>query len=698
MATTSDTQNGLGSDTGGLIRPPQMSPSGKIKQRAIKDGKMASDVVKTLVQANRTRNVVNARILAKYNAERPYDSAKLESEGLGWRSNFTTKPMALMVEKVYPRFVEAVQGLKFITNSALSDKWQNATEKTTKFREEITKTTRTRSGWTILLDDISLTNSLFGHTVVAWLDEFSWMPTAFRQDESFVSDGTKQKTSSAQVVVLKETLLPHELFQKIEDQSAAETAGWNVDECIKQINLASPTQLRDTLAVGGTSETWYQNAQRELSVGASYMAGASVIVLYNLLVREANGKVSHYRLAGNEMAEIFTREDRFDSMDSCLSFFSYQKGNGTLHGSKGVGRDVYELAAMQDRVRNEVVDRLIMSGKTLVQGDPKKIHSFKMHLVGNVALIPQNWTILEQKFDGNVDSFLKFDAYIGMLVDQLIGATTPRTFQGDRVTKAEVDLFASREEEGKDAKIRRFLDQFVVMVAEIQKRLCDPDTDEEDAKAMQARLLKVMTREELNELASSPVAETVRDLTPTERQLTVAVANEKRGHPLYNQRALEVEDLTARLGRDFADRVLLPENDPTVTVEQQRLQQMELMILTQGQPVPVSPRDNHEIHLAMLMPFATEMGKGILSGQVGTALFEGVVAHISEHYTRAVESGGDKEKLARVADFLKQAGQAIEQLKAMDAQAAELQQASQSHDLEEQTAQQLAAETGIPIA
>lgn len=698
MAAITDSQGGPGSENGGLILSPQMTSSGEVKQRAIRDGKMAKDVVQTIVQANRTRNVVNSRILAKYNAERPYDQTKLESEGLGWRSNFTTKPMAMMVEKVFPRFVEAVQGLRWITNSSLSDKWMGATEKTTAFREEITKTVRTAPGWTVFLDDISLVNSMFGHSVVAWLDEYACMPTSFRQDESFVSDGTKQLSESAQVVVLKETLLPHELFEKIKDQEAAQTAGWNIKECIRQINNASPSQLRETLAAGGNTETWYQNAFRELSVGASYMAGASVITLYNILVREADGKVSHYRLAGTEMNEIFTREDRFDTMSSCVSFFAYQKGNGTLHGSKGVGRDIYELAAMQDRVRNEVVDRLIMSGKTLVQGDPKRIHQFRMHLVGNVALIPANWTVLEQKFDGNVESFLKFDAYIGMLVDQLIGATTPRTFQGDRVTKAEVDLFASREEEGKDAKIRRFLDQFVVMVQEIQRRLCDPDTTEPEAKAMQARLLKKMTREELDELAASPVAETVRDLTPAERQLVVAVAAEKKGHPLYNQRALEVEDLTARLSREFADRVLLPENDPTETVEQQRLQQMELAILTQGQPVPVSPRDNHEVHLAMLMPFAIEMGKGVLSGQVGTALLEVVAAHIGEHYNRALSAGVPKEKLSRANDFLKQAGQALEQLKAMDAQASQLQQASQQHDLEESAAQDIATQTGLPVA
>jgi len=672
------------SPKGGIIQTPDINPrTGKPEQRSIRDAAMARDVCKTLVQACRNRNIVSARILAKYNAERPYDQVKLEAEGLGWRSNFTTKPLPSLIEKVYPRFVDAVNGLKYLTSASLSDKWQNSVEKSDKFRSVITKTIRTRRGWRNLVEDVSLINSLFGHAVVAWLDEFTWMPCSFKQDESFVSDGTRQEVSKAQVILLKEQLLPHELFDLIKDPEAAKTAGWNLAAVRKSINNASPSQLRDTLNVGGTLETWYQNAWREMTVGASYMAGASVVVVYNLLVREVTGKVSHYRLGGVELDELFSRDDHFDSMEECASFYSFQKGNNTLHGSKGVGRDIYEMAAMQDRIRNEIVDRMILSGKTLIQGDPKKLHTFKMSVVGSTVILPANWTVLEQKIDGNVEGFLKLDAYMGMLVDQLIGSTTPRTFQGERVTAAEVNLFAAREEEGKDTKIGRFLEQFADMIGTMQRRICDPDTVEDDAKEAQKELLESMTREELDELAASSIAETVRDLTPAERQMTVAVATEKKGNPLYNQRQLEVEDVTARLGSDFAGRVILPENDPTVQAEQQRLQQFELALLTQGQPVPVSVRDNHEIHLEILMPLAQKTGEGIMAGQVGSAVFEVVVAHIGEHYNRAVEQGADKKKLKPVADFLKKALPAIEQMKAMDAQAQQISESSAAHDDEE---------------
>jgi hypothetical protein len=663
-------------DTGGMIRSPELDKSGKPTQRALQDISQAKDIVNSLIAANSRRQKVNSRIMAKYNAERPYDQEKLKNEGLGWRSNFTTKPLPQMIEKVAPRFEEAVGGVKYLTNSAFPASVSNATMKTEVFRDKITSTIRTRKGWNELVSDIALDNALFGHTIVAWLDRLTWFPQHFAQDESFTPDGTKETSDCAQVVVVLEKYRPHEAYKYISDREAGEATGWNVENMIKVINHAAPDSLRDRLGTSGNAEAWYHHADRELTVGSSYMAGAKVINVYSLLIQEVTGKVSHYRLSSDgtpeAMLELFTDEDAYDSMEDAVRFFTFQKGNKTLHGSKGVGRDIYEMASMQDRMRNEVVDQGIMSGKMLVQGDFKMLHKFKVSVIGSTVIVPSGWTFLEQKVQGNIDSFLKLDAYFSQLVDQLIGSVSPRTFQGDRVTKAEVDLFASREEEGKDARISRFLNQFVGMISTMQKRLCDPDTADDDAKEMQKQILVHMTREELNFIAAQPVAGTVKDLTSTQRQMVAAFAAEKRGNPLYNQRALESEDTAARMGADFAKKVLIPEEDPTVVAESQRLQLLELNLLSTGQPVPVSPRDNHEIHLQVLFPAVEGLAENVMKGEAGIPVFEVALEHLTEHFNYATQAGVKKEVLKPVEDLIKQSGPALAQLKELDAQAQEL--------------------------
>jgi hypothetical protein len=563
--------------------------------------------------------------------------------------------------------VQAIQGLKYLTNSSLPPDLPGATVKTSLFRKKVTELIRGRKGWVGLLEDIAQENALFGYTGVAWLDEYTSMPTHFRQDHFFIPQGTKQTTESAQVLLLKEVHLPHELFEMIEDREAAEAAGWDIAKTVEQINKAMPENFRSKTT---EHERMYEDMRRELNISFSFESGNRVVTVWSLLVREVTGKVSHYRLGGDELSPIFSREDRFDSMSDCAAFFAFQKGNGTMHGSKGVGREIYELAAIIDRSRNEVVDRLMLSGKMILQTEDKNVKRFRMSVVGNAILIGKGFTIAKQTVDGNVDPFIQLDAYLGLIVDQLIGSVSPRQLQGERVTKAQVDLFAQREEEAKDTKITRFIEQFVNMVGTMQKRILDPQTIDKDAKKLQKELLEEgLSKEEIQMLREQKVAGTVSDLTPTQRQQLVLIAQENRGNPLYNQRALEVEKLTAQVDADLVEKLLLPDEDPTIVAEQTRLQQMEMALLMQGQPVPVSPRDNHEVHLGLLIPTFESIAQGIHAGEATTDLLQGVYDHANEHYNLALQQGIPAAKLADVKTNLDNVKKILTKLREVDREA-----------------------------
>lgn len=683
--TPSTDPNDGGDGDGATVQSPDISEAGKPRQSAVKDACQARELVKNLITASRPRQVVNSRIAAKTNAEKPYDSCKLEAEGLGWRSNASTRPLATAIEKSYPRFVEAVNALKYLTDSRLPSNYENATTKTEFFREEITTLIRSRKGWRDLVETIAYENSLYGSEVVAWLDEFSWFPQVFKSDEYFLSDGTKQMAHTAQLVALKEVYLPHELFAYIKDRDAAKDAGWNLESTIERINKASPAQLRDQVSVNGNLDMMYQNMVREMSLGMSYQAGASVVVVYSLLAQEVDGKVSHYRLGGPEMDLIFEKKDRFKSMDDAVAFFAFERGNGTMAGSKGLGRHIYELCGMIDRIRNEVMDRSILSGKVIVQGDLRQLHKFKMSILGATCIMPREWTITEQKFEAAPEEFLRLDAYLSQIIDTLIGTVSTPNIHGEAFrSSAAINLLASREEEQRDAKLSRFLEFLVVMVSTMQRRICDPDVDDKDARDLQKKFLEIMTREELDILAKQPAASVVRDLTSFQRQMVAQIAQEKRGNPFYNARQLEIEDITARVDADFANKIILASEDPTQLAEQSRLQMLELTLLSAGQAVPVSPRDAHVTHLEMLAPVAEEVAGAIQQGTTGTAVFEVIVAHMSEHLAQLEAAGGPKEIISQTRKFLTKANAAIGNLKSLDTQAEQL--AGQSAEMDAETA------------
>lgn len=669
--------------TGLLLNSPELSNDLKPKQRSVTDFAQAKRVVERIISYSRERMIINSRITAKANAEKPFQQDSLKAEGLGWKANFTTKPMPMMVEKAYPRFSEAAQAVKYLTNSSLPSHIPGSTYKTEVFRRKFTDMVRSRKGWKTFLDLLSQENCLFGYTTACWLDEYTWFPLHFRQDEFFVPQGTKQNADSAQLIVVKEVFLPHELFEQISDREAAELAGWDVEATVKAINRACPLPNQSR---HGEYYRQYEDMRRELNSSFSFENSQSVIEVYNVLAREIDGKVSHYRLAGTDMTGVFQKLDRFDKMSDCASFFAYQQGNGTLHGSKGIGREIYELAAIIDRNRNEIVDRLMLSGKVIIQTEEKNVKKFRMSVVGNAILIGRGFTVLEQAIDGKVEPFLQLDGYLSLIIDQLIGVVSPRQLQGERVTKAQVDLFAAREEEAKDTKISRFLEQFICMIGTLQRRALNPDTTEEDAKTLQKELLEVMSKEEIEMLRNAPVAGTVDDLTPIERQQVVLIAQENQGNPLYNQRALQEEKLIAQLGHEFADKVLLPDEDPTVQSEQTRLQQIEVALLSQGQGVPVSPRDNHEIHLGIIMPLLEQIAPAINEGQASTGMLEVLVKHGRDHYNYAVQQGAQADQLGAVQDMLNKLDKALVQLKQLDAQAQTIAEAGGA--LQQQSAQE----------
>lgn len=642
--------NGYNGDTQGAVSPPDIGKNLKPRNRAIKDAAQAKNIITSLEVNNRHRNIKNARIMAKYNSERPYTQDALKQDGLDWKSNFTTKPLPMLIDKVAPRFVQAIQSMKYLTNAHFPEDMPGANKKTEAFRRELTNLVRQKPGWNNLLTEIAQENALFGFCACGWLNQYEWFPKFVRQDEFFVPTGTKQHSDSSQIVVLKEKYLIHELFELISDREAAEAAGWNLEKVVAAINNAAPENRR---AKYSNWERLYEDLIRESNVGISHEQGARIIETWHLLARETTGKVSHYIFVANQFDELYSKEDKFKNMSDATTFYSFQHGNGNIHGSKGIGREIYSLAAMLDRARNEIVDRLNLSGKLVIQGDVKALKKFRMQVVGNTILIGKGFDVLDRKVDGAVEPFLQLDQFLTSLLDQIAGATTPRVFEGERVTKAQVDFFAQREGESKDNIIARFLNQFADMMTTIQKRSCDPNTSEADALDMQRRLLLVMSREELNSISGQRVAETVKDYTDLERQQIVLIAQEARGNPLYNGKEIERQKLTALVDEQFADAVLLPDNDPTVQAEQSRQQMLELDLLTRhATQIPVSPRDDHMIHLQLLVPALESTAKEVVSDPSHVETLKAIHAHAMQHFQMATQQGVDKNALAPIGDLL----------------------------------------------
>lgn len=657
------------------INSPNIRPSDlakldvKPKNRAISDIDHVMRVVDSLQQARRYQNEKNGRIQAKLNSERPYDDAALQAEGLGYKSNFSTKPMSMTVGKVASRLTKAIQEAKYLTASQLPDSIPDAKAKTELFRNEITNCVRKWPGWFCLLNDAATEDSTFGWTTLTWFDKTTWHPEHFRQDRAFLPDNTKQGENSVQFGAFLQYVFPHELVEFIRDREAAEDAGWDIDNTVGSINNARPPSIPSPQSAPYTDARRYEDAIRESSATLSLLNGAKQVMLWHVLATEIDGKISYYIADGNSRKCLFKGEDRFDNIKDALALLSYEQGNGTLMGSKGIGREIYELSNIIDRARNETVDRLQMSGKILLSGDEAAIDRFKLTVLGNVAIVPTGFTPLQSKIDSGIKEFIELDQLLTGLLDQIAGSVSPQKFQGDRVTKAAVDLFAERDEEKRDDVTTRFVQLFANnVVGTIQRRICSTECTDADAKAVREKLLNYMPREEMLMLAEQPALQTLEDYTQSDAQRMALFAQEKRNDPLYNHSELEFRATAATFTTEFADAVLLPQNDPTEMAENIRTQLFENDLLAKGKEMPVSPRDNHQIHINILkndfMPIAAEAAK--LNPQAAIIGLK-FIAHWDAHMQELLKGGTDKTELApevkQLKDVSAQFGQILAQIK-----------------------------------
>lgn len=656
------------------MNSPELKPSGigKPGQRSITDSSQIFNIIGSLQEARKSQNEKNGRIQGKINSERPYDEAQLKAEGLGYKSNFSTKPLSTTVGKVASRLTKAVQSARYLTSAELPDSIPDAKKKTELFRQEITNCLRRWDGWYNFLNEVATEDSTFGWAVLTWLDTQSWRPVFFRQDCAFLPDGTKHNVGSLQFAAFKQYVMPHELAGLVrgengtaKDLERAEAAGWNIAETMESINNARPPSIPSAKSAPYTDFRRYEDALRESSVTLSLTSGAKQIFLWHVFVTEIDGKISHYIGNGDSQKLLFEKDDRFKRVEDCVAFLSYEQGNGLLMGSKGIGREVYELAGIVDRARNETVDRMQMSGKLIITMPENKISRFELTVVGNTVLLPEGAVLSQNKIESGIKEFLSLDQLLTSLLDQIAGGVTPRAFEGERVTKAEVDLYASREEEKRDDITTRFVTQLGAAITTMQRRIVSKDVSEEDAKQVREKLLRHMTQEELEELANQPALRTVEDYTMSDAQKMVLLAQESRNDPLYDHRKMERRKLSVLFDADFADEVLLPDNDPAATAEQVREQLLENLILAKGIPVPVSPRDNHLIHIQVLkqtaMPLAQKAGGG---DPEAIKILETIVKHWGDHFNFLAESAVDKGVLAQMKKELEGVAKHVGELQA----------------------------------
>jgi hypothetical protein len=684
--STADIQVSLGG-----INNPQLNPKTLVAGKtALTDEVQAWTVFDNLRQAQRERNGINAQIADNCNGKAPY----MQTDIAAWQSNFSVLFLSGIIDKIVPILVAYVENAKYLTQSKLKDESQAGSEKSEKLRDEFTKTVRRWPGWRSFISSLCQELILIGYTFAVRTDEYDWRVKHYRQDQAFIPEGTSQFAEFVQVLAVKQDILIHELTEIIQDKEAAQAAKWDVEATATAINNAFPkNELTDDQSYNPRSLV---DVIQEGNLGMSYSTGAKVVKLGHVFAVETadGGKVTHVILNREATHNaLLWHESRFDSMRDVVTLFTLDPGNGNFYGSRGVGRRTVNYSVAMNSAVNDLLDQLRLAGLIVLQQDlakgtpPPRVKRPFLWLNKDSELVTQR-----QGMNLNIEAGVTLINKLGEMAQIATQQYVPNTIaestaqNSEKPTAHQVSIDYQREQQSTAAFIGRFAGQIAEMIGMMQRAMAHPDTNDADALEFRLNALgnekkgipAIVTEDELQEWAKSPAAEVLQDLTAQEAQMKLAAANDPElvQSPAINQKARLEMKLGAMLPQPLVQSLLKPDFiDPDEEAENFRQQQSETEDILKGLSVPVSGRDNHKVHLDVLLPDMLSGGQAlqkkinenpniVLNPQTGAALdhFSAGFKHASAHVQKWAQQSPPREQIIPYAQKVTQGSKGLDEL------------------------------------
>lgn len=680
-------------------------------RRTFKDAAQAHSAYRRLKQQNVERNRKNQLIQKKLNNETPYSPKKLESMGQAWRSNRSTGFISTMCSRLQPPFRQVIEQAATLTFSKFPIESIDSENKTKVFRECITKCIRGWNGFDDLLAQTVHENTVFGFCAWSWDDLRDWKPEFCRQDYTFFSIETPQIADATPIWAKKRRYQIAELLPILENEAMSVLAGWNIKNLVRAINNATPAGR--TLDSDDDARR-YEDWQREGSYGASYENDAKYVELGEILVKEPHGKISRFLFDDKSGDEICTQVDRYNRMSDCLGLFSIEIGSGNLMSSRGAGRDLYNTHVAIDKAHNLIIDDVYLKSLlTLKKGPNAKPNTPSLVVQHPVAIVPEGYDVIPQSMPVDVGSFIQLHQFIANMAEIQLGTFLPAPHiegSGNK-TASEINRVAAIENQLRQGILMRFARQFSQGVERMQRGICHPEhikaaadlkakldlarqsqlkvswakreiveafdksnmelppflvpfevpehLDEEAIECCLEMLEKNLPPSDILMLAYSPASELLLDTAAQDSQILDLLIQRYTGNPQINQDALIKLDWVKKMGESIANEVILPKDQvEALAIEATRQQILELQSIIAGNNVPVSPRDNDEIHLdtmvQKLMPLIQSVPPGGLTPE-GVEPLSKAMEHFVNHIQAAQAKGMPAEQLSQYKQALAQA-------------------------------------------
>ena len=634
-----------------IPNPPSVTPKGDNDRPALDDVAQALNVCRSVEWSARAQIRKAAAVQRVIDGRPPFSPGALRAAGNAWQSNVSTGFLSSVVETVYPRLYLRLKSVKYLTGAKLEQTTQDPTalQRTADYRRIFTESVRSWPGWNIFLQGMCKEITTYGFGFPTFPDRLDWRPTMFRMDEAFIPQGTPIFCEDMQYYVVRQDWDAFDLYDKTKDGELAEDAGWNLQNCYSSIDNSQPLPRQITGLEIDTRR--YQDLVREIIPASSYQKGWNLIKTYRIWTKESNGKCSERIINRDTGDELYYSENIGLAMKDIVLPMAFQYGNGTIYGSKGVGVILYEMACMVEKSRNRATDNLAQRNRHQLMVDPgADVTKLKMDVFAGISIISGvKCTPMQNTLADVSETMIMQDKYWTQIAQTAVGAYLPLDAQNvteKTATQAKID--ALQQNEKTNVTVDNMLTQFQMFMGIIARRICNPVSPDPVAQTCLKRMIAAgLSPQDIQYLTNLPPSENIVDFNDESDQQSLAYLVTLRGNPAYDQAKLERRISDIQLTAEIADEILLPVNDQSMVAENTRTQLLENGQLSSGSPMPVSARDNDQVHMAVMQGQQDPI-KGSWNGPISQTIASGNLKGANAmmaHYATHLQAGQAKKTL-----------------------------------------------------
>src|SRR5215475_26468 len=475
----------------GQFNTPELNAQGHPKNKPIESAMQAYQLYLRFKKQNRARANRNKIIADVYNGMSPYDQKELEDQNQGWRSNMSTQFLSSIVDRVTPRFTQAVHDIKYLTAAELPDSYDDYVNKSEMFQWKTTEVIRKWPGWTDFVQRVSTEDVLMGYTAAFNIDEHNWRPRTYRQEDVYFDEQTSQDVHRLDCFCVEQDFYVHELISLLEEPETSEKAGFNVPNLRNAIEHAMPP--KEDLP---SDPRQLSDMAREASLYFSWHRASKMVQTIHVFVRTYTGGIDHWWVNRNSSIigretnpqgisedsrgggeELFYGEDVAPRMEDIISLFTFQSGNDRLFGSKGLGRLLVNLSISIERERNLYFDQQYIAGLLIGTAEEKDIPFLQPKVMAPFLVLPKGFELFAQQMQFNPEIYTGLDNKLVSITEIIAGTYMPEQIQANgqsSQTATEATIDATREEEIRQGILNRWWNQFTHLISQIQRRIYSP--------------------------------------------------------------------------------------------------------------------------------------------------------------------------------------------------------------------------------